>query len=68
MANIPNFIAEMKNKVRFVPEKNPYFIYTIDVKKTGKLIQKQNNLCKEITEVLNIMKNFIIIEDGLQKD
>jgi transcription-repair coupling factor (superfamily II helicase) len=68
VANIPNFVAEMKNKVRFVPEKNPYFIYTIDVKKTGKLIQKQNNLCKEITEVLNIMKNFIIIEDGLQKD
>ena len=56
----------MKNKIRFVPDKNPYFEYTMDVRKTGKLIQKQNNLCNEINEVLNMMKNFIIIEDGLK--
>ena len=68
VAMIPEFIKEMRNKIKFVPDKNPYFEYTLDVKKTGKHIQKQNNLCKEINEVLHIMENFIIIKDGLQKD
>ena len=36
--------------------------YQLDLKKTGELIQKQNNLCKEINEVLNKMHEFIIIE------
>ena len=66
VARIPDFMKAMKNKIRFVPDKNPYFEYTMDVRKTGKLIQKQNNLCNEINEVLNMMKNFIIIEDGLK--
>ena len=68
VAMIPEFIKAMKNKIRFVPDKNPYFEYTMDIKKTGKLIQKQNNLCNEINEVLNMMKNFIIIEGGLKKE
>ena len=59
---IPEFIKEMKNKVKFIPDKSPYFEYRMDIMKTGKLIQKQKNLCNEINEVLNIMKNFIIIE------
>ena len=67
VAMIPEFIKAMKNKIRFVPDKNPYFEYTMDIRKTGKLIQKQNNLCNEINEVLNMMKNFIIMEDGLKK-
>ena len=59
---IPKLIEACNNKIRFVPDKNPYFEYTIDVKKTGKLIQKQNNLCKEINEVLNNIDEFIIMD------
>ena len=59
---IPTLLRECNNRLKFIPEKRPYFEYTIDVKKTGKLIQKQNNLCKEINEVLNKMHEFIIIE------
>ena len=59
---IPKLIEACNNKIRFVPDKNPYFEYTIDVKKTGKLIQKQNNLCKEINEVLNKIDEFIIMD------
>lgn len=58
---IPKLIEACNNKIRFVPDKNPYFEYTIDVKKTGKLIQKQKNLCKEINEVLNKIDEFIIM-------
>ena len=36
VAMIPEFIKEMKNRIRFIPDKNPYFEYVLDVKKNGK--------------------------------
>ena len=62
VVSIPKLIKECGNKLKFIPEKRPYFEYTMDIKKTGKLIQKQNNLCKEINEVLNKMKELIIMD------
>ena len=59
---IPTLLKACNNKLKFVPEKRPYFEYHMDVKKTGKLIQKQNNLCKEINEVLNKIEEFIIMK------
>lgn len=59
---IPNLINACNNRMKFVPEKRPYFEYILDVKKTGKLIQKQSDLCKEINEVLKKMKELIIMD------